>query len=308
VSKASGVVLILAGVGIAAYLLPLSSEADPQNARQGDFVTGSLTQGFRFTPVGTTPLPAAPKPPGAPPVTAAEVAPPPTSVVVTLSHRAEPPSTAPGRSLAPVPKDPEALTRELQKELRRVGCYDGEISGAWTPLSRRAMKTFTDRINASLPVERPDAILLTLVQGQPDRVCGKPCPAGEGLSQDGHCLPNGILAKLAKKGTPAAADQATRPDVPAAAITGWSTTTTAASPPRPPVPPLEGRMALAGPTTEPAAAVPPPRWSPPPVTRSRERSAHRGGPSRSYERRAPSYSGGQRTFSDRVFRNGNSIF
>jgi hypothetical protein len=61
------------------------------------------------------------------------------------------------------------------------------------------MKTFTNRINAILPIDKPDQILLTLVQGYRDRVCGVACPPGEGLAKDGRCLPNVVLALANKK-------------------------------------------------------------------------------------------------------------
>ena len=72
-----------------------------------------------------------------------------------------------------------ALVRELQKELTRVGCYDGDISGTWTTSSRRAMRDFTDRVNAKLPIDEPDQILLSLVQGHRQKACGIACAAGQ---------------------------------------------------------------------------------------------------------------------------------
>jgi hypothetical protein len=94
----------------------------------------------------------------------------------------EPVYTVPSPSSAPTPKAvapqriaPEneaALARELQRELRRVGCYNGEISGVWTTSSRLAMKTFVERVNAALPIDKPDPVLLSLVQGHRERACG----------------------------------------------------------------------------------------------------------------------------------------
>jgi hypothetical protein len=199
-------------------------------------------------------------------------------VVVKFAHR---PGSTP--AAAPVPRDRDALARELQKELRRVGCYEGELNGAWTPATRAAMKAFTERINATLPVDEPDPILFTLVQGQQDKVCGKPCPTGQGLSQDGRCMPSAILAHASRKGAPvASAAEAARPA--SGAITAWSTTTTAAAP-APVGPAPEGRMALAGPTSAPvtpadpaaaptdpaaaAAATPAPAAAPAPAARPR---------------------------------------
>ena len=64
-----------------------------------------------------------------------------------------------------------ALARDLQKELKRVGCYDGEINGWWNAASKHAMSVFTERVNASLPVEEPDYILLALVQSHNGTGC-----------------------------------------------------------------------------------------------------------------------------------------
>jgi hypothetical protein len=108
-------------------------------------------------------------------------------------------STFAARSGTPVLGDPTSLARELQRELRRVGCYDGALNESWTLATRTAMKTFTNRINANLPIDKPDQILLALVQGYRERVCGVACPLGEGLAKDGRCLPNAVLALAAKK-------------------------------------------------------------------------------------------------------------
>jgi len=192
-------------------------------------------------------------------------------VIVTLAPRS---TDAVASRTAAIPKDRDRLARELQKELRRVGCYEGELNGVWTPATRRAMKTFTDRVNASLPVDEPDAVLFAMVQSQQDQVCGKPCPIDQGLSEDGRCLPNAILAKAASKPTPSAvATHAPASGGPAAgkplpARSGWSVTVTAARPtpsqalavlaPAPATPPSTvGRMALAGPIDGHATTDPP---------------------------------------------------
>jgi hypothetical protein len=102
-----------------------------------------------------------------------------TPVVVTVPQRPSVPAAQPSpRPVSPAgvaaPRDPVSLTRQLQTELRRVGCYDGELSGAWTPRTRAAMKAFTDRVNASLPVDKPDQVLLALVQSHPGVACVPP--------------------------------------------------------------------------------------------------------------------------------------
>src|SRR5262245_64662371 len=98
-----------------------------------------------------------------------------------------------------IPKYRDALTRELQKELRRVGCYEGDISGTWSQSTRRAMKTFIERMNARLPIEEPDAVLYALVKGQDELVCGKACSHGEVQSADGRCIPDVLLAYVKGK-------------------------------------------------------------------------------------------------------------
>jgi hypothetical protein len=176
------------------------------------------------------------------------------------------------------------LTRDLQKELKRVGCFDGEVNGTWSPASKKAMSSFMDRVNATLPVEEPDYILLTLVQGHASQACGKTCPSGQGMSTDGRCQPRAILAQSARKSDdrklvdrvekPKAAEtkivaEAKPADVKAAepsaiqtgsltkpavsGVSSWSTATVAAVEPPKPVPsaPLAGRMAMGAP-------VPPP--------------------------------------------------
>lgn len=111
-----------------------------------------------------------------------------------------------------------SLGRDIQTELKRVGCFDGEASGEWTPATRRSMKTFTERVNATLPVDEPDYILLTLLQGQKTRVCGGNCPTGQALNADGRCLPSAVMAQTQKRPVPT---KATAP------TSGWEPTVTA---------------------------------------------------------------------------------
>jgi len=283
-SKASGFVLLGAGLAAAAYVLPLGRDT---------------SEPIRLPYLNDAPSPTvvsevaavAPEPqPPSPPVAAAERLPMPsfsTPVVVTIAQRpSEPPAPAPHKA-GPFPRDRDAIGRELQKELRRVGCYEGELNGVWTQSTRQAMKAFTDRVNATLPTDEPDSILLTLVQAYQDKVCGKPCPAGQGLSDAGRCVPTAILARATKKGAPAAAPAAAI-EKPTPAITSWSTTTTAAAPtpPLPPVslpvgtPPPEDRMALAGPmTAEPPqpSGAPTPAAAPPPAAPRRAKLEGSGG-------------------------------
>src|SRR5262252_5161912 len=151
-----------------------------------------------------------------------------------------------------IPKDRDALTRELQKELRRVGCYEGEISGTWSEPTRRAMKTFIERMNARLPTEEPDAVLYAMVKGQPEPVCGKPCAAGEAQTADGRCVQQAKSKPVPASVTTAAIEK------PAAAIVGRlpRTTPQSADASKNAVPQFAGRMGLAGPSVGPTLGTP----------------------------------------------------
>lgn len=178
----------------------------------------------------------------------------PAPVVVRLGARL----TLPPPKTTPMPSDRPSLARALQRELQRVGCYQGQLDTGWTPLTRKAMQAFNDRINAMLPISEPTEILLTLVQSQPGRVCGAPCPPGESLADEGRCLPNAILAAQAHRKTlqPTGVAQPYNPTTAAGStstISSWSitatTTTTALA-----LHDFEERMALAGPTGSEAKA------------------------------------------------------
>jgi len=142
------------------------------------------------------------------------------TVVTIVEHPVER-SVALGQFL--VPRGRDAIGRELQKELKRVGCYAGELNGVWTTSTRQAMKAFTDRVNAKLPTDIPDSILLALVQGYPNKVCGAPCPSDQSLSPTQQCTPTALLARTSGKKLTAFPEQRL-PSVTSA----WSVKTTVA--------------------------------------------------------------------------------
>lgn len=244
-SKLSGIVVILAGLGAAAYTLPSRVDtAPPQPGEASNRILADATE------VAIATLPA-PKPAMRPePPASVQTAWPPIRPFATTTERAAaPPARVPQPSaIVGPPLDRAGLTRELQRELRRVGCYDGDVNGVWTPAARRSMKAFTDRVNATLPIEQPDYILLAMLQNHQDKACGRTCPTGQGLSGDGRCLPNAIIARAATKHVPAVpppvASASSALDKRLTAESSWNTSATAL--PSPPA----GRMALAGPNSE----------------------------------------------------------
>src|SRR6185312_9958174 len=149
------------------------------------------------------------------------VDPAPETVVVTLPSANAP--AAPPR-LRPIAGNHLSLAQDLQSELQRVGCYAGNIDGVWTPSSQKAMKAFTERVNARLPVDEPDYVLLALVRGRQGKVCMHACPPDQTLTADNRCVPDAILSRAARPGpaaltrspaearmVPAGADSGTSP-------------------------------------------------------------------------------------------------
>jgi hypothetical protein len=159
--------------------------------------------------------------------------------VYTLPIRpSTPPAAKPSAPVAaarPIdPDDKAGLARALQRELKRVGCYSGEVNGVWTTSSRMAMRTFVERVNAALPVDSPDPVLLSLVQGHPERACGVACPAGQAAAEGGACLPTAVLANSARESADARAEAEkpadTMPVVGATAAAGAAAALTASAP------------------------------------------------------------------------------
>lgn len=152
------------------------------------------------------------------------------------------------------PSNPESryqLVLDIQKQLKRLGCYYGRVDGSWGMGSKYAMQEFMDRVNATLPVDKPDYLLLSLLQAQSDKVCGA-CPADQAMSAGGRCVPQSIIASTQRRDDTASATgpKETLP---------WQGTAAAAAqasaqPLFTPVPtsivstrPLPGRMAIGGP-------------------------------------------------------------
>lgn len=86
------------------------------------------------------------------------------------------------------------LIVDVQQELKRVGCYQGYIDGDWGPGSKRAMQAFIRKINASLPIDEPDAILLALLKSHASSTCAVGCGPGQIENASGQCTPAAVFA------------------------------------------------------------------------------------------------------------------
>jgi hypothetical protein len=176
--SASGhIILFFSGLSVAAYVIWSGTGKDitvpPDQEQQQDQVSNPASLGKSVF-----------SRPGEPSSSIVE------PTVVTILERPVKRSVTP----SPLPRGRDAIGRELQKELKRVGCYAGELNGEWTTSTRHAMSAFAERVNARLPTEHADNILLALVQGYPTKVCGIPCPSGQSLSRMQECTPDALLA------------------------------------------------------------------------------------------------------------------
>jgi hypothetical protein len=251
-SKLTGLVVLLGGIGVLAHAMP-SGDEENRLAQVTKIGTHQPTAAIPAPVAASATIAATPdaprtfspqqpllvqRAPAATQVGAAAPRPDAAAAAVSpTSHSVRVASARPGDE-----ESKQQLARNLQKELKRVGCYDGELTGAWSAASRKAMAAFTDRVNATLPVDEPDYILLTLVQGHTAQACGKGCPAGQTAASEGRCLPSSFVTaqaqrrKLEAAGTKEAAARkpVERRVATAPAGSGWSTTTTAAPIPRVP--------------------------------------------------------------------------
>ena len=138
------------------------------------------------------------------------------------------------------------LVRDLQTELRRVGCYSGKLDGSWGAGSKYAIRAFLQNLNSALPTDQPDHFMLSLLRSQQGVVCGKPCQHGYTKSSSGRCLPYAITAQKPEGN---------------AQQSGVAGSWQRRAPP-------EGRMAVGGPAARQAGSLNTARGVAPPLTQS----------------------------------------
>ena len=154
------------------------------------------------------------------------------------------------------------LVVEIQRKLKKRGCYWGRIDGSWGAGSKYAMQAFIDRINATLPIEEPDYLLLTLLQTNRNKICDG-CPASQTLTASGSCVPQSIIA-----GAQRGSGSGSRTGVDVFSWQRTAASQTATQPLYRPVgttiistAPLPGRMAIGGPQQAPPPSAENDNWS-----------------------------------------------
>jgi hypothetical protein len=131
----------------------------------------------------------------------------PRAAVVSVQVNEAPPRVPVGDAKAEPPPEGAVLARQIQVQLKRVGCYRGDVTDVWTPAVRQAMRDFTERANASLPVNEPDPVLLAMLQSHAPGTCSDVCPHGQERAASGRCVPS-VLAGLKDGGKAIARERA----------------------------------------------------------------------------------------------------
>ena len=104
--------------------------------------------------------------------------------VAAVSNAPAPPPVAPApdkninvASLNPAPSQTE-ITKSVQSELRRVGCYSGSADGDWGESSQRSLSQFNRSAGMKLDVKTANADTLDAIKQKPSRVCPLVCEHG----------------------------------------------------------------------------------------------------------------------------------
>lgn len=190
-SKASGFFLLVgAGLAVCAARSNTDTSEPMPGPRQGHGASAMLIMGNASLATLRIEEPAEESPPS------------PSAVTVPSQRPAEPMGRVaiirPEPGVVPI-QDREGLIRALQRELRRLSCYAGRVDAVWTVSTRAAVKEFTDRVNARLPTNEPDHILLALARNHQDRTCIQRCPQANSLTRSGQCPSSATLTQVSTR-------------------------------------------------------------------------------------------------------------
>jgi uncharacterized caspase-like protein len=67
--------------------------------------------------------------------------------------------------------EPNPMTQSMQKELKRVGCYSGEVDGKWGEGTRDAVQEFADESKMVLSTSEPTEVALNVLAASKAGVC-----------------------------------------------------------------------------------------------------------------------------------------
>jgi hypothetical protein len=109
----------------------------------------------------------------------------PIGSIVILSPPSETKPAAPAEPARPAG---EALTRQIKVELKRVGCYAGQVDDRWSNgKANDAVRRFAKYAKLPGVSDEPTVDLLRTIQGKSDRVCPLECDSGK-IEKNGRCI------------------------------------------------------------------------------------------------------------------------
>jgi caspase domain-containing protein len=85
------------------------------------------------------------------------------------------------------PSGTSTLARDIQAELKRLGCFAGDPDPTWTPKASEALARYLKAAKQTLPSEGLTPIFLEQLKSGPARSCPTPCGSGEKFA-DGKCV------------------------------------------------------------------------------------------------------------------------
>ena len=101
----------------------------------------------------------------------------PAPVVASIAPVPPAPPAAAPPAAPPVPEaDAKEIARNLQTELKRVGCYNGAIDGLWGPLAQNAVEHFNQHTGKHLDAETASLDATASIKESSGRVCPLPPP------------------------------------------------------------------------------------------------------------------------------------
>ena len=83
--------------------------------------------------------------------------------------------------------DRESIAHALQRELKRVSCYNGRIDGLWGKSSQNALRAFNAQAGTSFNINTPSEEALLNIQRHEPAFCGLVCSTGERV-ESGKCI------------------------------------------------------------------------------------------------------------------------
>jgi hypothetical protein len=84
--------------------------------------------------------------------------------------------------------DPQMLARDLQTELKRLGCLSGEVDGDWGEKSKTALQSFARHAKLPIASDAPTMAALNAASATKERACPLVCDDDERMVS-GRCIP-----------------------------------------------------------------------------------------------------------------------